>query len=138
MSQVSDELVKQAFEAVDNLTPEKCFGVPTEAQKIMVALEVACKFFTNKDKWLVYSFEHGGGWWGPNAGGYVNNIAEAGEFDFAEALRICKAANYRAGSTLYASGMPPEVMVPASVKTNLARQWQYHLTSTQKTEEVTE
>jgi hypothetical protein len=41
---------------------------------------------------VIWSFEHDG-WWAPGKSGYVNELAQAGRYDLAEAEAICERAN---------------------------------------------
>ena len=41
--------------------------------------------------YLIWSNEHMG-WWGPNSGGYVKTLDEAGRYTREKALRICRDA----------------------------------------------
>jgi len=44
-------------------------------------------------KWLVWSNEHDA-WWAPNHNGYVRRRAEAGRYEFDDALAIVTDANW--------------------------------------------
>ena len=43
-------------------------------------------------KYWIWSNEHGA-WWGPNHRGYVRSLAEAGVYDFSDAVQIVMDAN---------------------------------------------
>lgn len=45
-----------------------------------------------KETWLIWSIEHDA-WWGPKHRGYVENIDDAGLYDFEEAKKIVANAN---------------------------------------------
>lgn len=45
--------------------------------------------------YLIWSNEHGG-WWGPNRHGYTRKLREAGRYDRAVAMEICREAVFTA------------------------------------------
>jgi hypothetical protein len=61
-----------------------------------------------EEKFYVWSLERNA-WLKPAKGGYTDKLFEAGKFDYHEAVKICKEANYFFGA--YPTGLC-EVMVP--------------------------
>lgn len=59
-------------------------------------------------KWLIWSNEHSG-WWAHARQGYTYDVAKAGRYSMADALKICSNANIY----LTPNGAPNEVMTPA-------------------------
>lgn len=43
-------------------------------------------------RWLIYSREHNA-WWNPGEAGYTTIVYNAGRYTFAQAMKICAAAN---------------------------------------------
>lgn len=44
------------------------------------------------DKWLIWSIEHNA-WWAPKRNGYVEDVREAGQYSYDEAIEIVQKAN---------------------------------------------
>lgn len=58
--------------------------------------------------WIVWSNDHEA-WWGPKRSGYFTDIASAGRYTYAEAVKICAS---RSESMTYPS-LPPELIQPS-------------------------
>lgn len=63
-------------------------------------------------QWLIWSNDHKA-WWRPDSAGYTSVMADAGRFDTAKAFKVCRANDYRAGSTLDHDCQPAEMIYPA-------------------------
>lgn len=60
----------------------------------------------SNEKYLIWSNEHNS-WWRPASSGYTNHIAASGRYERAEAINICKGANF----TFARGKMPNEIPV---------------------------
>jgi hypothetical protein len=66
----------------------------------------------NKPAWLLWSNDHRA-WHRPDACGYTQVLKDAGRFTLERALKVCRANDYRAGSSLDPDCYPAEMMYPA-------------------------
>jgi hypothetical protein len=78
----------------------------------------------SEELWLIWSNEHRA-WWRANSCGYTQLAVDAGRYTMDEAVKICRAADYRSGSLMYGTGGPPETMVPVSFLGSLDRMQEY-------------
>lgn len=70
----------------------------------------------NDTKWLIWSNEHES-WWAPESRGYTTSFEKAGRYNFDQAIKICRGANYLLNAPGEVKGkiIPNEAMVPVTV-----------------------